>query len=105
MLKVQYNKKVKISWSLQVDVRSYDHFVLVKELNGNKKTLGCFMNNEIIDVLNLEQPGADTSKVDFGTLLYYVTPVANDFSVLPTMRTNAIIIDPEEFQYKSFLVY
>jgi len=99
------SKKVKISWNLQVDVRLYDHFVVIKEINGNKKFVGCFMNNEIIDILNLEKPSADTSKVDFGTLLYYVTPVLNDFSVLPTQRTNAIIIDPEEFQYKSFLVF
>jgi hypothetical protein len=99
------SRKVKISWNVQADPRSYDHFVVIKEVNGNKKVLGCFMNNEIIDILNVEQPSTDTSKSDFGTLLYYVTPVLSDFSVLPTLRTNAIIVDPEEFRYKSFLVY
>ena len=96
------SKTVKLTWNLRVNIKAYDHFVVTKEVNGIKKILGCFMNNEIIDELKVDKPPDDTSGHDFGTLLYYVTPVLNDFSILPSARSNAIIVDPFEFQYNNY---
>ena len=33
---------------------------------------------------------------DAGTIIYYITPVYNDYTVGTTIRTNSIIVDPEE---------
>jgi len=83
--------KVKISWEISEDFSEYDHFVVVKEVNGHRKILGAFSSIEIID--NLDEDN------DLGTVAYYVTPVLNDYSVGTTNRTNSIFVDPEDFNF------
>ncbi len=83
--------KVKLSWGLVGDIVEFDHFVIVKEVNRVRSLLGAVIGQELIDFLNPN---------DVGTIIYYVIPVLYDFSTGTATRSNAIIVDPEELQFK-----
>ena len=82
--------KIKVSWSVD-SISQYDHFVVVKETNGNRKILGAFSSLELIDELDHSN--------DLGTISYYVTPVLIDYSVGITSKTNSIFVDPNDFNF------
>jgi hypothetical protein len=79
---------IKIYWEVTGDINDYDHFVVIKEVNREKKFLGAVFTQELIDVLQ---------KDDLGTLIYYVIPVFRNYDVGKSVRTNSIIVDPKEF--------
>lgn len=79
----------RISWSLQGEKSDYDHFVVVKDVNGNKKILGTYHNESFIDNLSFE---------DSGTIFYYVTPVLSDFTVGTTAISNSLLVEPGDFR-------
>jgi hypothetical protein len=79
---------ISINWTFDSSLENYDHFVIVKESNGERKILATTINSKFIDSIMFE---------DAGTIIYYITPVFNDYSVGNTVKTKAIVIDPEEF--------
>jgi hypothetical protein len=79
----------RISWSLQGEKSDYDHFVVVKDVNGNKKLLGTYHNESFVDTLSFE---------DSGTIFYYVTPVLSDFTVGTTVISNSLLVEPGDFR-------
>ena len=81
-------KTVFINWKIDASLEEYDHFVIVKESNGKRAILATTHNLKYADVIKLS---------DVGTIIYYITPVYNDYSVGPTIRTNSIVVNPEEF--------
>lgn len=99
LLVERVNKKLaRITWVTQL-MESYDHFVVIKEVGGQRKLMGAFFTNELYDDLRLEQSDVNKSQHDFGTIVYYVVPVFKDFSVGNAIKSNAITVDPLEFQY------
>ena len=80
--------KVLLKWSLTERQEEYDHFVIVKEVNQKRDIIASVYYPEYVDSI--------TTK-DFGTVIYYVIPVLNEYSVGQAARSNAVIIDPEEF--------
>jgi hypothetical protein len=93
------NKKlVRIAWDVQL-MDNYDHFVVIKEVGGQRKLMGAFFTNELYDDLRLEQSDVNNNQHDFGTVIYYVVPVFKDFSVGNAIKSNSITVDPLEFQY------
>jgi hypothetical protein len=84
-------RTVKISWTLQGSKSYYDHFVIVKELNGVRKILGVCHSDPFIDKITV---------ADSGTLIYYITPVLNDYTIGETLKTNSILIQPSDFTSK-----
>lgn len=83
--------KIKLTWDTNGKISDYDHFVLVKELGKNRKIIGSTMIREALVTLEI---------LDRGTLIYYVIPVMKDFSVGSAIRSNALLIDPEELNYQ-----
>jgi len=79
--------KIKINWNVNKDILEYDHFILIKEANKKRKFLGAVISQDVIDFIE---------KDDAGTIIYYVIPVLNDYSLAPSSRSNSIIINPEE---------
>ena len=79
----------RISWSLQGEKSDYDHFVVVKDVNGDKKILGTYHNESFVDTLSFE---------DAGTVFYYVTPILADFTVGTTAISNSLLIEPGDFR-------
>ena len=69
----------------------FDHFVVVKEANSTRQLLGAFIGQELFDFLG---------PADVGTIIYYVIPVLYDFSVGTALRSNAVVVDPEELYFK-----
>ena len=81
-------KTIFVSWMIESSIDEYDHFVIVKESNGGKrKILTTSRDLMYVDEIRL---------TDAGTIIYYITPVYNDYTVGTTIRTNSIIVDPEE---------
>jgi hypothetical protein len=80
--------KVLLKWSLTERQEEYDHFVIVKEVNQKRNIIASVYYPEYVDSI--------TTK-DFGTVIYYVIPVLNEYSIGQASRSNAVIIDPEEF--------
>jgi hypothetical protein len=83
--------KIKVSWHTLGESR-YDHFVIVKEVNRVRSFFGGVVSREFFDIL---------SKNDVGTIIYYLIPVNYDFSVGVSSRSNAVIVDPEDFDFKN----
>jgi hypothetical protein len=79
---------VKISWTAQGDKSYYDHFVIVKELNGQRNLLGVTHADFIFDKINLS---------DSGTIIYYITPVLKDYTVGTSSKSNTIVVQPFDF--------
>lgn len=82
--------KVKVVWNTMGESR-YDHFVIVKEVNRFRRFLGAVVGREFFDVLG---------KNDVGTVIYYLIPVNYDFSIGVASRSNSLVIDPEELDFK-----
>lgn len=80
--------KVKVSWKITGDVSDYDHFVVVKESSKKRKLIGSVFSQNFIDVLE---------KNDKGTVVYYVIPVLKDYYVSKAEKTNALLVDPDDF--------
>jgi len=81
-------KKLRISWDLQQLPNSYDHFLVVKEVDRKREIVAAVCTKDMIYSLK---------KTDVGTVIFYVVPVLNDFTVLSAVRINqSIVIDPEE---------
>ena len=83
--------KIRLHWSLTGNLSEFDHFVVVKETNSTRQLLGAFIGQELLDFLG---------PADVGTIIYYVIPVLYDFSVGTALRSNAVIVDPEELYFK-----
>lgn len=79
--------KIKLSWNLVGDYKFFDHLVLIKQINDVKNLVGAIMGKEMIDIL---EPG------EVGTIVYYLVPVFYNFSVGDAVKSNMIVIDPEE---------
>jgi len=81
-------KKLRISWDLQQLPNNYDHFLVVKEVDRKREIVAAVCTKDMIYSLK---------KTDVGTVIFYVVPVLNDFTVLSAVRINqSIVIDPEE---------
>ena len=80
---------VYINWNINTIVNDYDHFVIVKESKGKRQILATSRSLHHVDVIS----------EDAGTVIYYITPVYNDYTIGPTIRTNSIIVNPEEITY------
>lgn len=80
-------KTVFISWKIEASIEEYDHFVIVKESKGQRSVLTTTQNLKYADIITRD---------DVGTIIYYITPVYNDYSVGPTVRTNSVVVNPEE---------
>ena len=84
-------KKIRLSWLIDSSLSDYDHFIIVKEVNGIKNFLGPVYHQELID---------DIQK-DVGSFIYYITPIFSDYSAGSTVRTNCVVIDPADFNFIS----
>ena len=73
---------------IESSIDEYDHFVIVKESNGGKRKILTTSR----DLMYVDE----IRSTDAGTIIYYITPVYNDYTVGTTIRTNSIIVDPEE---------
>lgn len=79
----------KIAWRVIGDLTQIDHFVLLKDSNGVRSTVGKVHSNfanencQFIHVL---------SDNDRGQLTYKIVPVYNDYRVGSEVTTNAIIV-------------
>lgn len=81
-------KKLKLSWDLQQIPSKYDHFIVVKEVDRRRQIVAAVCTKEIIYTLR---------KGDVGTIIFYVVPVLNDFTVASAVRIGqSIVIDPKE---------
>lgn len=81
-------KKLKISWDLQQLPSKYDHFLVVKEIDRKREIVAAVCTKEMLYTLK---------KSDTGTIIFYVVPVLNDFTVVSAVRiSQSIVIDPEE---------
>ena len=80
-------KTVFISWKIEASIEEYDHFVIVKESKGQRSVLTTTQSLKYADII---------ARDDVGTIIYYITPVYNDYSVGPTVRTNSVVVNPEE---------
>lgn len=83
--------KVRLSWKIQGSFDEFDHFVIVKEVNKVRRFIGAALGQELFD--NLDHN-------DVGTIIYYAIPVFYDFSIGVANRSNTILIDPEELDFK-----
>lgn len=83
--------KVRLSWKLQGSIDEFDHFIIVKEVNKIRRFVGATFNQEIFDVLENN---------DLGTIIYYVIPIFYDFSAGVSRRSNSMLVDPEELDFK-----
>jgi len=83
--------KTRISWKLQGSLDDFDHFVIVKEVGRIRRFVGATYTQDVTDVLENN---------DVGTIIYYVIPVLFDFSPGIAGRSNAILIDPEDSDFK-----
>jgi len=81
-------KTIVLNWKIESSIEHYDHFVVVKESNSKRKILTTTQNLRHVDSIDLSE---------VGTIIYYVTPVYNDYTVGSTVRANTIIVNPEEF--------
>ena len=81
-------KTIFVSWMIESSIDEYDHFVIVKESNGGKRKILTTSR----DLMYVDE----IRSTDAGTIIYYITPVYNDYTVGTTIRTNSIIVDPEE---------
>ena len=81
------SNKIKLSWSFGGRIENYDHFIVIKEVNKNRRILTTTTLNQHIDYFD---------KHDSGTVIYYVIPVLNDYSTTAANRSNSILIDPSE---------
>lgn len=82
-------KKVVLSWSVSGFLNEFDHFVVVKESGEQRKIVSTIFGTRYIDELTQE---------DYGTIIYYVIPVYNDYSVGAAVRSEFILYNPEEVQ-------
>lgn len=78
---------ISVNWKVESSLENYDHFVVVKQANKNRKIVVTTKDLRYIDTITRE---------DVGTIIYYITPVYNNYEVGPTVRTGTIIVDPEE---------
>jgi len=78
---------ISIDWTIENELENYDHFVVVKHSNKNIKILTTTKDLRYVDTITRD---------DAGSNIYYITPVYNNYEVGPTIRTNTIIVDPEE---------
>lgn len=83
--------KVKLSWKLQGSPEEFDHIIIVKEVNKIRRFIGAAFGQELIDVLEDN---------DLGTIIYYAIPIFYDFSAGVASRSNTILVDPEELEFK-----
>lgn len=83
--------KVRVFWSTNGNDEDFDHFVIVKEVGKVRRLVGAVVGQEFIDILNND---------DVGTLIYYIVPVLYDFSAGNAVRTNTLLIDPAELDFK-----
>lgn len=79
--------KARIFWSFTGSIDNYDHFVVVKEVNKNRRILAITSIAEYIDYFD---------KQDLGTVIYYVLPILSDYSLSTAARSNIILVDPSE---------
>lgn len=77
-------RRIRLSWQIESSLQDYDHFVVVKEINGIRSFLGPVYSQELIDDINEE----------VGSFIYYVTPIFADYSAGFTTRTECIVIEP-----------
>lgn len=81
------SKNVIINWGVQDVLKNYDHFVIVKESGKKRVILDTVIGTSYVDELKIE---------DLGTVIYYVIPVFNDYSIGLAKKTNHITYRPEE---------
>ena len=78
------SNKIKISWTVK-DNATFDHLLLIKEVNKKRKFVGAVVSTTI-DIIDSN---------DLGTIIYYIIPILNDYSLGSPYRTNTIIINPK----------
>lgn len=78
---------VLINWQIISSQDEYDHFIIVKESNGQRKLLDATCNTQYLDSVDL---------TDAGTIIYYVIPVYMDYAVGNAKASNHIVLDPDE---------
>lgn len=81
--------KVRVYWDVDEDIKEYDHFLLIKEVNKKREFLGAVFSLECIDLLKENK--------DIGIIKYYIIPIMNDYSPQLAAVSNSILIDPQEF--------
>ena len=94
-------KNINISWLTPngVDKNDYDHFVVVKEVNRRREILCTTNSTNVTDRLRTSFGDIQDDQADFGTIIYYVIPVLNDFSIADPSRSNTLTVDPAEFKF------
>ena len=83
------NELALLSWRVQGAIEQFDHFIIMKEVNGVRTIIGKshsefqYGNCQFFHVLTPN---------DVGELTYVISPVLNDYTPGDSVKTNSMVI-------------
>ena len=80
-----------ITWKIEGDINSIDHFIIMKDVHGVRTVIGKAHSEFLYGNCQYLHP---VSRRDEGSFVYVISPIFNDYKKGREVTTNSVVVEP-----------